>query len=123
MRSDRGEKQEGFRVGVIWILSGVMFIYIFTYLSLSFQGNYAPAILGLGRVKSYGWSPKYFTYGPMQDQWREPLLYAFLPLYFVDTRLWHTSEKARKGKYPINTALADELQKWVKQSEQNQSLQ
>jgi hypothetical protein len=96
---------------ILWILSFIFFVYVSSYLFLSIQGSYVPAAWGLGSVKFYGWSPKYFTCGPMQTEWRKPILYTFLPLYIVDVRLWHTYDRAIDGKYPINTVLDDELHK------------
>ena len=74
-------------------------LYGVTYLALSTQGKYEPAIWGLGGVKSYGWAPRGF----MADlRWRRSMLWIFAPLYFSDIRVWHTSALADSGRYPVH---------------------
>ena len=39
------------------------------------------------------------------------LLHVYYPLYFLDVRLWHTSDKAYDGVYPINEVAREEIGK------------
>jgi hypothetical protein len=47
----------------------------------------------------------------------------FLPLWWIDMQLVHKSDQVPHERYPINTKLDDELQKRLKQLEQNKSMQ
>lgn len=79
--------------------------YIGSYLVLSVQGRFEPAIIGLD-VKSYGWAPRGFV---TDFRWNDTLIGAYIPLYLLDTRLWHTPEKARSDRYPVNSVPANEI--------------
>jgi len=101
----------------------ILMLYVGSYAVLSSQGQYVPGGWGLGWVKWYIWAPRGFTSGPMDVEQDRFLQTIFLPLWFVDMRLIHTSDKAHDDKYPINTKLDDELQKGLKEMEQNNQIQ
>jgi hypothetical protein len=42
-------------------------------------------------------------------QWRQEPIMIFLPLYWVDTRFWHTYDAAHSGRYPITKVDRNEI--------------
>jgi len=74
-------------------------LYAGLYLTLSLGGRYEPATIGLSGVKSYMWAPRSF-YEDMT--WQRTPEVLFLPLYFLDIKLWHTSNAAYSGDYPLS---------------------
>jgi hypothetical protein len=99
----------------VWVLMlpGLLAIYAGSYLVLSLQGQYVPAGWGLAWVKDYHWAPRGFVSGSYgTDQNRTPQV-IFMPLWVIDKRFLHTSEKAMSGRYPVNKRLDDQLQRGV----------
>jgi hypothetical protein len=74
-------------------------IYVGTYGILSLGGRYEPAAWGLAGVKWYAWAPRGFV---RDYHWNRALMWTFLPLYYLDTRFWHTEDAMDSGDYPIN---------------------
>lgn len=91
---------------ILEILGTMLFVYSGTYFWLSLHGRYEPMVVGWAGVKNYMWAPRGFV---DDFVWNEKLMSAFTPLFFIDTRLWHTSRKAREGKYPINEVSREEI--------------
>src|SRR5438093_8777021 len=76
-----------------------LFVYVGSYLWRSTRGRYEPAAIGLNGVKWYSWAPS----GYVTDfRWNHTLMLVYCPLYFLDTRFWHTSDEAYGSRYPIN---------------------
>lgn len=78
--------------------------YVGSYLALSVQGRFEPALIGLNGVKRYMWAPCGFV---TDFRWNRTLLAAYMPLYLLDTRLWHTT--ADLDCYPVNSVPASEI--------------
>jgi hypothetical protein len=96
------------------IALALAFLYMWTYAVLSINGRYEPAAIGLRGVKWYAWAPCGFY-----DQdcgWNRSMMTFFVPLMFVDTRLWHTPDDALSGKYPITEVDPEDIweyyEKW-----------
>src|SRR5262245_22135556 len=85
-----------------------VFAYVGSYLSRSAQGRYEPECIGLNGVKLYSWAPRGFV---TDFRWNHSLMRAYYPLYFLDTRFWHTSDDAYAKKYPINEVAAEDVGK------------
>ncbi len=92
------------RIG--FALSAVVGAYILSYLALSLQGRYEPSAIGLNGVKWYRWAPRGFV---TDFRWNSSMGAAFLPLHFLDTKLWHTSGRAHSERYPVNEVSASEI--------------
>ena len=92
----------------LWaIVLALVIPYVSTYIALSVNGRYEPASIGLAGVKSYAWAP-YGCYD--QDHgWSASMQRLFLPLMFVDARLWHTPDKALSGEYPVTKVDPEEI--------------
>ena len=101
----------------------MLLLYIGSYATLSSQGQYVPGAWGLGWVKLYIWAPRGFVSGSMGTDQNSLLQSIFLPLWWIDMRIVHTSDEAHDAKHPINTTLDDELQKQSKIMEQNKTIE
>lgn len=87
------------------------FLYVGNYMRLSMQGCYEPGTIGPSGVKWYVWAPKGF----MTDfKWNKRLTRAYQPLLLLDSQLWHRSEDAYDGKYPIHEVSAGEYLRTVR---------
>ena len=89
-------------------LALAVFMYIGSYLWRSTQGRYEPAAIGLNGVKWYHWAPRGFV---TDFRWNQTLVQAYYPLFFIDTRFWHTSDDAYRGRYPINQVATEDIGK------------
>jgi hypothetical protein len=76
----------------------IVFAYVGSYFWRSTRGRYEPAAIGLNGVKWYRWAPRGFV---TDLRWNHNLIYGYYPLFFLDTRLWHTDD-ARDRRYPIH---------------------
>ncbi len=81
-------------------------LYAGSYLWLSFRGRYEPAVVGSAGVKWYAWAPEGFVTDFLPNG---KLKNFFLPLYFLDTRLWHTSGDAWSGDYPVHYVSKEDI--------------
>src|SRR5438128_865405 len=106
----------------VGLLVALLLLYSGSYMGLSFAGQYVLNSWGLGWVKQYIWAPHGFVAGATGTQQRRSLQKLFFPLWWVDVRLVHTSEKASGNAYPINTTLDDQLSKQLEHWEQNQAV-
>ncbi len=88
------------------VLGSLLAIYVAVYVVLSFGGRYEPAVIGLNGVKCHMWAPHGFY---AAFTWRQTPTIVFLPLYWTDTRLWHTSDGAYSGQYPITDVDSDDI--------------
>jgi hypothetical protein len=104
-------------------VASFLVLYVGSYALLSYQGQYVPGAWGLGWVKWYIWAPRGFASGPMGTEHNRSMQVVFLPLWWIDMQLVHKSDQVPHERYPINTKLDDELQKRLKQLEQNKSMQ
>ena len=77
----------------------LLLIYVGSYLMLSISGRFEPEAIGLNGVKWYAWAPRGFVH---DYRWRKSLRTVFIPLWIADTHLWHTSDKAGGGRYPVD---------------------
>lgn len=83
----------------------LLVMYAGVYAVLSADGRYEPALLGLNHlglnhVKGYAWAPARFVHN---HHWNTGMMKAFLPLWFLDVRLWHPHVRpGYSGPYPIN---------------------
>ncbi len=101
---------------IITVVVSLLLLYAGSYLVLSLQGRYEPAAIGLSGVKFYAWEPRGFVTIEVYPKWRQLPHYAFLPLYWLDTRLWHTFDRAYDDGYPINTALEEAFEREAEQN-------
>ena len=91
------------------VLGLLLAAYIAVYLVLSLGGRYEPGTFGLNGVKVYSWAPCGFY---AELTWRhEPEIF-FLPLYLIDTHLWHTPDAAYSGRYPITEVAPEDIWKY-----------
>jgi hypothetical protein len=78
----------------------LLFVYVSSYFLISRMGRYEPAAFGSNGVKWYMWAPRGFPDRPstkgMSRQW------LFVPLWLLDSRLWHTADKAYDFGYRRN---------------------
>lgn len=79
-----------------------------SYMVRSVRGRYDPGAIGLNGVKVYVWAPEGFV---NEFRWNQRLLRIYYPLYTLDSRFWHTSDKARHGVYPINEVAQEDIGK------------
>jgi len=94
-------------VVVATLLSG-LFFYVGSYLWRSTHGRYEPAAIGLNGVKWYHWAPSGFV---ADFRWNRTLMGVYHPLFFLDTRFWHTSDEACRKRYPINEVATEDIGK------------
>jgi hypothetical protein len=83
-------------------------VYVGSYLSRSVRGRYEPGGIGLGGVKWYEWAPEGFV---TDFRWNHRLMLVYYPLYVLDTRYWHTIDKADAGTYPVNEVPPEDIWK------------
>ena len=83
------------RKRLVMFVTAFAFAYIGLYLALTSAGTYQPATWGLNGIKSFAWSPKYFTdaTGRLRRAWA----YTFLPLYWLDLHYWHNDWTGQSG--------------------------
>ena len=102
----RGEPRTPFRW---WGLfgTGFIFLYVVIYAIMTLGGAYAGNVYGLragpkGEAieapKGYSWAPLGFE---VDGEWNIALMITFAPLYWLDTRFWHTDDLSYRGIYPI----------------------
>jgi hypothetical protein len=72
-------------------ISILFLAYAGSYLALSLRGRYEPAVIGLNGVKWYHWAPNGFV---NEFRWHQGVMLVYYPLYILDIRVWHTSDKA-----------------------------
>ncbi len=94
--------------GIILLVSLVL--YVGSYLHLSAAGRYEPQAIGLNGVKWYAWAPRGFV---TNYRWNR-IGIAYLPLYVLDTKMWHPADKAHSGQYPINEVKQEDIWKVYK---------
>jgi hypothetical protein len=73
--------------------------YVGSYVFISSQGRYEPAIWGAIGVKSYHWAPLGFCHN---RHWNRRLILFYGPMVLFDRDHWHRPDDALTGKYPIN---------------------
>ena len=74
-------------------------LYPLSYVALSLNGIYYPAVIGLNGVKWYDWAPL-GSYSRSTYEWRMPILVVYFPLWYADKKYWHTSDLVHSGDYP-----------------------
>ena len=105
------------KIQTFYISSLILFLlYVFSYIAFSVWGRYEPASIGLNGVKSYAWAPKYFV---MDFKWSTPMRLFYIPGYYMDTRFWHTEDKAYTDKYPVNEVPVEEIGRVYQAWEEN----
>jgi hypothetical protein len=70
--------------------ASVLFAYVVSYIVLTIQGRYEPAVTNAGHVMWYDWAPRGFVRG---DHWNTRLMYFYAPLYLLDWHLWHEPQR------------------------------
>jgi len=93
-------------IGIVLGLN--MLLYVGSYALLSSCGRYEPACIGLNGVKWYEWAPSGFV---ENFRWSPNLLRVYLPLYWLDSRFWHSSDRAEDGVFPINEVSDEDVEK------------
>jgi len=73
----------------IIVPSALLVFYIASYAIMSVNGRYEPSVVGPSGVKSWAWAPASFAPG---GWWKPKRIYAFGPLYILDTRFWHKDQ-------------------------------
>jgi hypothetical protein len=81
------------------VIFGVTLIYVGSYVWMSSQGRYEPAVIGIRGVKNYAWAPKGFV---TNYQWSQARYRFYWPLWRLDHEFWHTPDRAYDGRYPIH---------------------
>jgi hypothetical protein len=84
---------------IISVIVLLVAVYCGSYLYLTVRGSYQPVTLGLNGRNTYAWAPQGFV---ENYHWNRFKIAFYAPLYGCDLRFWHTSERARTGRYPIN---------------------
>ena len=69
--------------------------YVGVYLSLSQSGTYMPFTYGANGIKDWTWTPRYFADDSGRS--RIGMFYAFMPLYWLDSRYWHNDWTGLSG--------------------------
>lgn len=82
--------------------------YVGCYLARSVRGRYEPAGIGLAGVKWYEWAPEGFV---TEFRWNHRIMLVYYPLYVLDTRYWHTVDRADARTYPINEVPPEDIWK------------
>lgn len=90
-------------------LTCVVVLYTGSYLVLTVNGRYEPAVIGTKGVKWYDWAPQGFVKEYKQNTALWTTVYR--PLWVLDHWFWHTPDEAYSGKYPINTVEPKDLGK------------
>jgi hypothetical protein len=62
----------------VGVAAVVISVYAGSYLVLSMNGRYEPAVIGINYVKFYQWAPKGFV---DHYRWRRGWIYFYYPLY------------------------------------------
>ena len=83
----------------IFTVIGAISLYPLSYVALSLNGIYYPAVIGLNGVKWYDWAPL-GSYSRSTYEWRMPMLLFYFPLWYADKNYWHKSDLAYSGDYP-----------------------
>jgi len=78
----------------------MLFVYVTSYILISTIGRYEPAAFGSNGVKWHMWAPRGFPDSLSTKHMSWQLL--FVPLWLVDSRIWHTSDKAHDPGYRRN---------------------
>jgi heme O synthase-like polyprenyltransferase len=84
----------------IAIISAIA-IYPLSYLALSLNGLFYPAVIGLNGVKWYSWAPRGFA-SETEYKWNTGMLVFYLPLWYVDKEFFHTHDLVATGEYPTS---------------------
>jgi hypothetical protein len=71
--------------------------YILSYLGMTLAGAYIPFDAGIGGIKSWIWTPRGFA--DDTGQFRHSMFYAYLPLIWLDSRLWHNDRTGMSGPH------------------------
>jgi hypothetical protein len=79
----------------------VVGIYVASYLGLSLRGSYMPFTYGTNGIKDWAWTPRFFA--DDAGKYRLVPRYAFMPLYWLDSRYWHNDWTGMTGprKMPV----------------------
>jgi hypothetical protein len=87
------------------LITGItLSLYAGSYVGLSAFGRYEP-IGGCLHGLDYAWAPAGFV---DNFRWNRRILCFYTPMWYLDTRFWHTFNAARGGRYPIHTATVEE---------------
>ena len=72
------------------VVSGLAFlaVHLGGYLALSLSGAYMPSAVGTNGIKGWLWMPRGFA--DESGKVRAGLVIAFYPLYWLDSRYWHS---------------------------------
>ena len=89
------------KAAVYGIAAGLLlFVYFGSYVLISKKGRYEPAAFGSKGVKNHMWAPQGFpafaSTNGMTWQW------LFVPLWLLDSRIWHPYDKAYDFGYQKN---------------------
>jgi hypothetical protein len=106
------------RLKALSLIFGCIFVpYVGSYLYLSEHGRYEPVSVSMAGIQWYGWAPEGFAQGGMLKRgkvirrlkWDQHLMIAYLPLLFVDWKLWHQDiQPGEKTKYPVDEVIDSE---------------
>ncbi len=70
-------------------------VYLGSYLALSLGGAYMPAAYGTNGIKWWAWTPRGFA--DQTGRLRAGLVIPFFPLYWIDSRYWHSDWTGLRG--------------------------
>jgi hypothetical protein len=94
------------RVGALSVGALLFCVYAGAYFIRSRDGRFEPWDWGTNGVKTYCWAPAGFVTNLKRDHSQTLFYY---PLWLIDIRFWHTSDKAYDSKYPINKIRTEDL--------------
>ena len=77
------------------IISSLMLSYLISYILLSLNGIYRPAVVGLNGIKWYYWAP--YGYYDSNIKPRKFIAIFYSPLNYLDNRFVHNDEHALHG--------------------------
>ena len=77
----------------------LLLTYIGSYLAMSVQGRYEVEVFASNDFRVYGWVPRGFV---ADFRGNSSLRVAYMPLYWLDTKFWHTRSDASTGRYPVH---------------------
>jgi hypothetical protein len=77
------------------IILALALSYVVAYLGMTLGGGYIPFTSGTNGIKDWIWKPKYFI--DDTGRFRRGVCYAFLPLFWLDTKFWHDDWTGTNG--------------------------
>jgi len=81
--------------GRAWFFWLLIIFYLCSYFVLTIKGSYMPLVVGMDGVKTWSWEPLGFR--DAKGKRHLGLCVFYIPLYWLDTRIWHTDNDGLDG--------------------------